>query len=497
MSPPPPFEVFPYTVSKLEEIYLDKTPISSYILNNKYHLKSYFPEYFNHVKPQTIVVENNYIDRDFLEDYAGFYVRCFKPPPRECTRLHFFSEKFDKDDFESLLSGANDTLRNKLTGPDAYLGFIVLKHLPETIIGRTCLRTYPPSQRRLFPATRDYDANLFGLQLKVQTLAFQEQDRVASACATSALWTVFNGTGMLFQHQLPSPFEITRTATEGMPIVERMVPNEGLNMIHIASAIRHVGLEPLLFSLTSNEFLKRTVRAYVDFGIPVMLLLVIGDELHVVAITGYSIPEVDVDDFIADRIDKLYVHDDQIGPFARMTFGNIETVEIDGNKIKGPSFTSSWDEKVVATNIIVPIYHKVRITHEHILWLISKFNAAIQAYQTGLIWDVRLTSVNKMKIEISQCKNISSEYRREILLEKMPRFLWRVTACSKNSRTLFDLLFDATDIEQGQFFTRAIEYDPDLMDTCRTLSNEIDETVAVLFKGMIEWFKRTPSPTIP
>ncbi|MEA2061896.1 MAG: hypothetical protein U9P10_15645 [Thermodesulfobacteriota bacterium] len=51
---------------------------------------SYFEEYFNELDAQTIVVERNYIERDYLEDYSGYYVRCFKKHRRRCVRLHFF-----------------------------------------------------------------------------------------------------------------------------------------------------------------------------------------------------------------------------------------------------------------------------------------------------------------------------------------------------------------------------------------------------------------------
>jgi len=70
-----------------------------------------------------------------------------------------------------------------------YLGFMVLKPLPQTIVGRTCFKTYPDDgNRRHFPTLHKYSSNLFGLPLTVNSLAYQEQDKVVAACATSALW---------------------------------------------------------------------------------------------------------------------------------------------------------------------------------------------------------------------------------------------------------------------------------------------------------------------
>src|SRR5262249_17736969 len=97
--------------------------------------------------------------------------------------------------------------------------------LPRTIVGRTCLKTYPHDSRRDFPITRDYEANLFGMPLRVESLAFQEQDSVAAACATSALWSAFHGTGKQFQHPIPSPVEISKAATAHLPLDTRTFPN--------------------------------------------------------------------------------------------------------------------------------------------------------------------------------------------------------------------------------------------------------------------------------
>jgi len=491
------FEVVPYSSANLIRVVSKYTPSSSFALDNKYHLQFYFPEYLNKLKVKTIAVETEYIDRDYLEDYSGFYVRCFDPPKRNCTRVHFFNVDFKEDDFKKALSGDNDSLIEKIKEPEAYIGFVVLKPLPETIIGRTCIRTYPKNGRRIFSATRDYHANLFGIDLKVHTLAFQEQDKVAAACATSALWTVFNGTGILFQHQMLSPLEITNKAIQNMPYEVRIVPNEGLNLFHMTNAIRQINLEPLLFQLNTINDLKRAVRAYVDFGLPLLLLLGIRDKrgsgLHAVAITGYSMPKTNEVDFYAEHIDKLYVHDDQIGPFARMVFRSSEsTIEFEDESVMtGPSFDTSWpNSDVVAGNLIVPVYHKTRITHEPIFDLISRFEASLEILEkVEWTWDIRLTAINKLKEEILQSSRIHGDYKCEILSQKMPRFLWKATAYTKNNdQIILDLLFDATDIEQDQFFIRAIEYDPHLADVCRSLSSKIQESEKDAYKGIIEWF---------
>jgi len=291
----PAYEIYPFSIQQLKELIVQKSGSDSHVIDCKFHIK-YLEDYFGTLAAKTILVENNYVDRDFLEDYAGYYVRCFTEYKRKCTRFHFFNIEITSQNFETLLQkkSGSFTPENLL---DAYLGFIVIKPLPQTVIGRACLKTYPPDgNRRNFPITRNYEAGLFGLLLKVDTLAFQEQDQVAAACATSALWSVFQGTGILFQHPIPSPVEITNIASAHSPLETRTLPNKnGLNIAQMAHAIKSVGLEPFLVRAYDDFFLKGTLYAYLNGKIPILMGLDLVDistqphsyiGKHAVAVTG-------------------------------------------------------------------------------------------------------------------------------------------------------------------------------------------------------------------
>ncbi|MFB1490163.1 MULTISPECIES: hypothetical protein [unclassified Thiocapsa] len=264
-----PFEVHAYKVERLLEIFVEKSQASLLEVNAKLHA-TYFRDYFDCIDARTILVECEYVDRDYLEDYAEYYVRCFRDYPRKCARLHFFKCDFAEAQFETCLLGKSDELTPAILQQN-YLGFIVVKPLPRTFIGRTCLITYPREERRYFPATRCYVANLFGLQLKVShTLAFQEQDSVVAACATSALWSIFQATGHLFQHQIPSPAAITNDATKILTSEQRSFPSPGLTPLEMAHAIKSVGLEPLSCNVANHYLLKAMIYAYLRAGIPMM-----------------------------------------------------------------------------------------------------------------------------------------------------------------------------------------------------------------------------------
>ncbi|MGH8556991.1 MAG: hypothetical protein ACRESZ_05915 [Methylococcales bacterium] len=330
-----PCEVHEYSFEGLLNLFASVSRASLQAIATKLHAV-YFQEYFNCIGAKTIVVEREYVDRDYLEDYAEYYVRCFQDYPRKCARLHFFKLEFSLEDFEDCLLNKSGRINFERLQAD-YLGFIVLKPLPRTIIGRTCLVTYPHEGRRYFAATRSYAANLFGLSLKVHnSLAFQEQDSVVAACATSALWSIFQVTGQIFQHPIPSPLAITNNATEILTKDQRALPSIGLNSIEMAQAIKPVGLEPYAVNTSHHYHLKATLYAYLRAKIPMMFGFGLFEPSypqarffgkHAVAITGYSLGHEQSEPLegtnfllIATRIDKIYVHDDQVGPFSRMVF---------------------------------------------------------------------------------------------------------------------------------------------------------------------------------
>jgi hypothetical protein len=300
----------------------------------------YLADYLSELGARTILVERDYVDRDYLEDFAGYYVRCFSDYPRKCTRLHFLSEEVGQGDFEFLLQGREGSLCVKRLR-EFYLGFVVLKPLPSTIIGRTCLRA-PVAETRRFPVLSPQPVNLFGWNLQIETLPFQEQDSVVAACATSALWSAFQYTGRRFQHRVPTPVEITRLATEHAPSNTRYLPTRGLTPEGIAQAIRAVGLEPHYVQATHSQVLMPTVYAYLRGRIPVFLSMGLysppahdGEpyslwggtsegSTHGVLVTGYSLERAEpipgANGFLleANRLAALYVHDDQVGPFCEL-----------------------------------------------------------------------------------------------------------------------------------------------------------------------------------
>ncbi|MBF0182646.1 MAG: hypothetical protein HQM03_21740 [Magnetococcales bacterium] len=453
----------------------------------------YFHEYFSQsgVNVKTIICENHYIDRDYLEDYAGFYAKCYTNYKKHCRRLHFFSKTINDTELKKLLRGEIDEKINLKQLKDAYCGFIVIKPLPRTMIGKTCLKTYDcdreDGSRRHYVKARSYDASLFGLPLTIKdTVAFQEQDSVAAACATSALWTVFQATGQFFQHHIPSPIQVTQAATV-IPELGRSIPQEGLSLKQMMLAVKSIGLDVYTTATPVEELTKAQIHAFIKCGIPLTLAVEIHtgsletgaywtfQGYHAVVVTGFNIDtQSELPDFTtpqgssillrSSRIKKIYVHDDGVGPFARMEF--------DRNKItlQGPqekwSLSTSWEfpdttTRMNVTHIIFAHHEKIRITYTVIYEIICLFNHIIvnENWFSPIEWEIFLTTLNHYKQEVLADSDRNADSRETLLTTSMPKYIWRVVAWNRQGKRIFECLFDATDFALGHPFLHIFPFD--------------------------------------
>lgn len=491
------------------------------------HLK-YLSEYLSALGAKTIVLECDYIDHDYLEDYAGYYVRCFNPYGRTTARLHFFDISFDEKQFKNvILKSPNGRLGQKLN--PSYLGFMVIKPLPQTIVGRTCFKTYgDDGNRRHFPTLHKYSANLFGIPLTVESLAYQEQDKVVAACATSALWSLFHGSGKIFHHHIPSPVEITKAATIHIPDTgsvphdARSIHHSGLTPTQMAHSIRAVGMEPHLEGVKESVFgNKNTIYAYLKARIPVLLCFSLTEENvsgapikekgnHAAAIAGYSLGLQDYEPHgdtgiltVASKIDRIYVHDDQVGPFAKMVFTTtkkLNTNWLDEKGDQGKIFAYPFCQ-------LIPLYHKIRIPFGIIFKKIADFDAIIEIMRPNidlnlsqrLVWDIYLTNINEIKNDVINSRLLDTEAKRNILFINMPKYLWRATAL-ENGEKKIDVLFDATDIEQGAILITVITYDSELRKQLLRLTPIVKQVVPLipeLSETVFLIFERIANPRIP
>ncbi len=437
---------------------------------------AYLLDYLREIGARTIVVEKRYVDGDYLDDYASFYAKCFEEYPKTCKRLHFFATDANEGQFRDIITNRIEADAAQAFA-DSYLGFVVARPLPRAIIGRTVLKTYPPaSGRRNYTCTKTYDVNLFGFELHVKSLAYQEQDRALAACATVALWACFQRDRDLFQSLAPTPATITRSANRVLEDA-RPFPSQGLKVEQVCNAIAAVGLEPEVIEIKPGIPLVSLLYGYLKLGAPVLLVVrIAGNARHALTLTGFSLNPGRVISsegaghstpysLIGLRIDEFYAHDDQVGPFSRLKVipptSPSETVR----------FTGGWPSELVPEVVVIPLYTKIRLAYLEVLPWLARLGelVAVVSAPSDFEWDLFLTTSNVFKAQArAGHAAVPPDRLEKVLVEGHPRFVWR-GILRRGPRALVELLVDTTAMTQSFPVSQLWWHDDVLKSSLRNL----------------------------
>jgi len=192
--------------------------------------------------------------------------------------------------------------------------------------------------------------------------------------------------------------------------------------------------------------LRIAIRAYLSAKIPCILIGAVlncpeSKELgmHAVTVAGYSASDVSASTvpygqvgtlLEATRIEKIYSHDDQVGPFARMEFlpcatSYLTTSWIDDSGKRGRIF---FEPDI----LLVPLYHKIRVPVTAVVATICTLDEWVgEARRNGFVqtaheieWDLRLVDSSELKAEIFDDKTTHGRFRLKTLKDNLPHFIW-------------------------------------------------------------------------
>ncbi len=477
-----PYGIFDYTLNNFCAYLAYQTNTNfSYVKQKKQII--YIDKYMSHLSQEhklCFIYEHEYIDKNYIDDFTSYYVNCFTTYRKTASRIHFFKyndEKNLKEEFLSALS-SQDTIFTS----ENYLGFIVIRPIPKTFLGKVCLKPfYEEENNRLkkYYLLKKYKVSLFGISLVLKSIAFQEQDKVLSACATTSLWSFYHAHLNLSQVSLPSSSEITKSSYPEVNGYLREFPNNGLSTEMICRSIRNNNLVPEYFEFQQSEdkLLEEIIYAYTSSNIPLILGVSVSDEnsenkgLHAVTILGYSIDRNKCTNLIAHGLEKIYVHDDRYGPFIRMINDNSQfKVQLDDSAIEGSIINE--DEIYTVDTLILGLYHKIRIPYipikntcftlcKNLIDFIDSLSDIDKKEQenfkrliSNIQWDISIKENADLKNELLTKNLKNKDYH---LTKSLPKYLWSTVAIVEDTE-LFQCLFDATDIENGNVFIDYLEH---------------------------------------
>lgn len=481
----------------------------------------YLFRYLKHLGARTVLVESNYFDRDFLDEFSAFYCLSAKGYPNVCKRLHFFSEvNINRETFQLALG---DSEQEKELFTSSYLGFIVIRPITDSPFGRTVLKWYPdhsPNTPRVTNPSRKYNCNVAGIKLSVMGLAWQQQDSGVAACATIGIWTMLHSSAFNDRNAVPTTSMITEAAHSSALVGRPPYPSHFLQVTQIQHAIIQLGFVPAVTNgnlpgqFFEKERFASTCAAYIRSGYPLIIGAIHADGVnvgHAVCAVGFrevsaasqdSSKEVCIQD---EDVEYVYIHDDNIGPNVRFMIESQDYQAANGQtyrrcvlKMKTPEYISDADGQSLDNTTLIPqsiigaVHRDLKITTDSFfrygIELTTAIKKGLNAFlsQVGvsvvinsLVFSTRFIMLKdflaselsrQLKGEPALLSNIRMQLQENVPPMSLHLAVLRIAL--PDASVLLDVLFDTTDTDKNRSVFCHIIYDASIKQFLDILAQE-------------------------
>ncbi|NTV49968.1 MAG: hypothetical protein HGB32_11415 [Geobacteraceae bacterium] len=382
------------------------------------------------LKCKRVVVESLYRDYDFSSIYSSFYSKKHKFLPKECYRIHFFTDR-DVDLSEK-----------------HYGGFMVLR---PSAIGDSRGRSHLKPEllveaQKSFIMWATSKSHILGEKYEVEAFPWMAQETDISRCAHSAAWSIIRYFSEKYSHYKKRSIN---DIVEMTPLyLNRKTPSEGLTLVQLSDIFAAAGFHPLILSKgktpESEEKFYASIFAYIESGIPIVAAL--PKQEHAISIIGHGeINQQKVDNYKATSptlsyhfIDSLIAIDDNFLPY--------RIVE------KTASATIKYGIEDIGYALI-PLYEKMFLPADIVIKHAKYF---LETKQIDVPDDViirpYITSSRSLKCRTKENATINNDLKEIILKTPMPQFVWCVDISTveeykqhKNSARLIIDVTAATD----------------------------------------------------
>lgn len=317
----------------------DETRLADFVCGPKAEIQPPFSNLVSVLRElgcASVLVEEQYIDRDYKNEFANFYCKPFKIYSPRCVRLHYLTRTWSTTSSFDL-----NELKQK-----EYLGFSVIRPTAANKVGRSLIR-WPTRKNEYLTCGNEFDVHLLGNPYHVRGFPFIQQDTHVGVCAHASLWMVaryMHARGFCGQYGLGD----INTLAKRFESAGRDLPSDqGLSQQQLLDALQGIGLSATLYDLASlpensdsaNELqeslvkvfktsarkqikhLFRSIRLaelayrYVESRLPVIFVTV--DHVFVGIGHGFN-PAVNPAvgaPALFERIPYFIVHDDSYGPY--------------------------------------------------------------------------------------------------------------------------------------------------------------------------------------
>ncbi len=180
----------------------------------------------------------------------------------------------------------------------------------------------------------------------------------------------------------PTPLEITEAATDHRVQTRAFPASGGLDLDQMATAILSTGYQPHQFKISEErEIFVLALKTYLRAGIPVIARVRVDDgDLHAITLAGFryanALGEKDIAVQVGPRtlrsrgVERWYVHDDRLGPYARLGFVANAGGVVDHSRLELLPLEDGFEDftkPMTFSEALVPLYPKLRLTAEELV----------------------------------------------------------------------------------------------------------------------------------
>ncbi|HII01446.1 TPA: hypothetical protein HA351_07295 [Methanosarcinaceae archaeon] len=429
----------------------------------------YIYEYLKQLGATTAVVEENHLDEEYLHDYLNYHGFSFNQYSKYTKRIHFFLAKFSNEEFMKVILEGDSYLLETIK--NSYCGFVVIKPVKDSngnfIIGKTCLKNLRRTEEKHY-INEEIPVSFFGIFLSVSSLPFQTSDPGVSSCAAVTCWTALYP----FRERLGIPnmplYEITEKAQKHQLLLDRNFPATGLSLSQIKGYINSLGLETEFIHFEgmgndlNSDIIQSILKTYNNIGIPIIVAGKIEDTnsdniyYHMFVISGYKQKN--------GIISELYVHDDQIGPYARIVpSDDFSDLGIGSYYGSGMKFTIS--------SLLIPIFKEIRLNLQRIFHYYYDVKRKLLDHQKEqLNVELLLFKDNQYKLLLHY---LDFDEKAGIICRPLPPFVSIIRISNAKNFPIVDIIFDATSLNLNPIshIVFNYEFNPKNSKLIQTLEN--------------------------
>ena len=287
-------------------------------------------------KVRGLLVETEYVDKDFRSVFYNFYSKKGEEVKRNCLRLHLFRDGISFDVTGASLKVAPEENADEDALDDAlsqyYLGFIVLRPTGKWNIGRSVIHPEAIRGARGALVTSVHKVHVLGHRLRALGFPWMMQHSDISVCAHVACWSIMRHYSERYQKYAELLLhDITKLAQPFDP--GGLVPSEGLHVAHAERIFYAAGTFPVVVvrpfdsdgdgAEADARAFESQMLAYLESGFP--LYAAMPEVTHAVAIVGVKwkegtsdrVTRTSVEDAY-QRVDALIASDDNHLPYVHV-----------------------------------------------------------------------------------------------------------------------------------------------------------------------------------